>query len=186
MDSQKLQTVFYCFLAAGLTIPLFNLIIGGIGGAADADVELDADVDADSPLPIPFNLMSLCMASVLFGAAGRICMEFLPGWVSVLIGLAVGAAGGALLLRFVILPLKRNECRAQTIDSLKGREGTVRLEIREDFIGTIAVLSSTGSMVTYDAKPVDHVSIIPVGAPVLVVGVEKRNGRKVCVVMPLS
>lgn len=184
MDTQKLVTVFYCFMAAGTAIPLLSIVVGAIGGAVDASMDIDADVDADGG-PAPFNLMCLCLAAVLFGAVGRLCLMALPWWASILVGLLAGVAGGYLLGRFVILPLKRNDCRAFNIDRLKGAKGTVRLEIRRDFIGTVTLLSAMGSQVTYDATPVQGVDKILAGVPVLVVGVEEnRDGRKVCVVMP--
>lgn len=52
---------------------------------------------------------------------------------------ASGLLAGWLLGRFVILPLKRNRSYAAGIREIKGQEGVVTLELRDDFVGTIRV-----------------------------------------------
>ncbi|MFQ8759775.1 MAG: hypothetical protein ACLSAF_10445 [Intestinimonas sp.] len=81
----------------------------------------------------------------------------------VILALQAGVLAGFLLGWFVIRPLKRNRPYATNIRALRGQRATVQLEARSDFTGTIRALSATGSLVTYDARPVEGVEKIPVG-----------------------
>ena len=83
--------------------------------------------------------------------------------------------------RFVIRPLKRNNPQALRMEDLPGMKGTVKLELRQDFTGTIIVLSSIGSQITYSAKPIPEVEKIPVGTQVVIMDVGED---RVCIVRP--
>ena len=72
-----MEKLFYCCIAAGLAIPLLNLLLGLLGLPLDGlgqslDLDLDADVDGDGFFggKLPVNLMTLSFAAVIFGAAG--------------------------------------------------------------------------------------------------------------------
>ena len=70
------------------------------------------------------------------------------------------------------------------IREIKGQEGVVTLELRDDFVGTIRVHSASGSLVSYDARPAEGIARIPVGQAVTVVEVDPE--RMVCIAAPLE
>ncbi|MBC8570037.1 hypothetical protein [Zongyangia hominis] len=180
----NLGLVYILCIVAGLAIPVFDVIVGAVGGALDLDVDFDGDVGFDGPVSV--NLMSISFSVVVFGAVGRLCLLFhLPGLVTALIGLAAGIAGGWAIGKYIIAPLKRNRSYAQGIMAQRWKEGTVKLEVRKDFVGTITVLSAVGSKVTYSAKPAPWVEEnIPVGEEVLIVDVDEE--KKICIVCPIG
>ena len=173
----------------------------------DADIDLDADLDMDADLfaeapadagaegahvsaaghahaPVIINLMTLSLTAVVFGAVGRLCLTRLPPAAGLAVSAAAGLLAGWLLGRFVILPLKRNRSYAAGIREIKGQEGVVTLELRDDFVGTIRVHSASGSLVSYDARPAEGIARIPVGQAVTVVEVDPE--RMVCIAAPLE
>ena len=205
MDLQDLSTIYTCFIVGGFVIPVLNVAVGAVGGAfhigadVDVDLDVDADLDLDTDLdvdagpdalhpggssPIPVNLMTLSFTAVVLGAVGRLCVATgVP--VPLGAGLAVlcGVAAGALLGRFVLLPLKRNRANATLFRRLKGTEAVVKLEIRDDFVGTISLPSALGSIVTYSARPAPGFHRLPIGEKVIIVGIDEE--KEICVVQPL-
>lgn len=184
-----MEKLFYCCIAAGLAVPLFNLLLGILGLPLDglfSALDLDVDVDGDGIFggKLPFNLMTLSFSAVVFGAVGLLFFGRIPDVAVVCLGLANALLGGYLLGRFVILPLKRNDSSALRTEELEGRTGIVKLEIRSDFTGTITVLSSIGSKITYSAVPAEGIDKIPVGTQVKVIRVSED--RKTCVVKPVE
>lgn len=176
--------VYNCCILAGIALPLLGLLLSGIGNVFDLDFDFDGDTSFDTPFPI--TPMVLAFAAVVFGAVGRMCMN--RAGISAGAGIAVAAAsallGGALLSRFVVRPLKRNRAEALSIENLPGCKGRMQLEARADFIGTVAVESSIGSIVTYSAKPVEGIACIPIGVQVRIVQVDCK--RQLCFVTPLD
>ena len=165
----------------------------------DADLDMDADLSAEAPAgaegahvsaagrahaPVIINLMTLSLTAVVFGAVGRLCLTRLPPAAGLAVSAASGLLAGWLLGRFVILPLKRNRSYAAGIREIKGQEGVVTLELRDDFVGTIRVHSASGSLVSYDARPAEGIARIPVGQAVTVVEVDPE--RMVCIAAPLE
>ena len=165
----------------------------------DADLDMDADLSAEAPAgaegahvsaagrahaPVIINLMTLSLTAVVFGAVGRLCLTRLPPATGLAVSAASGLLAGWLLGRFVILPLKRNRSYAAGIREIKGQEGVVTLELRDDFVGTIRVHSASGSLVSYDARPAEGIARIPVGQAVTVVEVDPE--RMVCIAAPLE
>ena len=134
--------------------------------------------------PVIINLMTLSLTAVVFGAVGRLCLTRLPPAAGLAVSAASGLLAGWLLGRFVILPLKRNRSYAAGIREIKGQEGVVTLELRDDFVGTIRVHSASGSLVSYDARPAEGIARIPVGQAVTVVEVDPE--RMVCIAAPLE
>lgn len=207
-----LPTLFNCFIAGGFVVPVLNVAIGAIGGALDlgggdvdldADVDLDVDLDLDADLDVdlsadveasgaqaggqgrlPVNLMTLSLTAVVFGAVGRLLLKALSPFWAVVLSLQAGVFAGFLLGWFVIRPLKMNRAYASNIRALRGRTAQVALEARSDFTGTIRTLSATGSLVSYDARPVEGVDKIPVGTEVSIVDVDKEKG--LCWIRPLE
>lgn len=188
-----------------------GVISGGMDLGADADVDLDADLDLDAdfdvdvdldadlsadlspeapagakagPGKLPVNLMTLSLAAVIFGAVGRLLLGKLPQVWAVVVALQAGILGGFLMGWFVLRPLKQNRAYAANIRALRGRTATVKLELRDDFIGTIEVLSATGTLVSYSAKPVEGVKKIAKGEQVSIVDVDAD--KSVCTVRPLE
>ena len=183
MDPQTWKVVFNCCIGGGLAIPLLDVLIGALGGALDLDIDFDGDTGFDGPTPI--SLMSICFGVVVFGAVGRLCLLGLPPLAGAAVAAATGVAGGWLLGRYVIRPLKKSRPLAHTMRDLKWKEGVVKLEIRKDFVGTITMLSATGSKVTFSAKPAPWVEgSIPVGQRILVVDVDTE--KRVCTVCPVE
>lgn len=182
MDQQSLRFVFNCCVLGGLVLPVLDVAIGALGGALDLDLDFDGDVGFDGPLPI--NLMSLSFTVVVFGAVGRLFLGKLPLAAVFLAAAFCGLLGGGALMKFIIMPLKRNRAYAAGIEDLKLKEGVVKLELRSDFVGTITVLSATGSKVTYSAKPDADIDKIPVGQKVVVVDIDPA--KKICIVRPLK
>ena len=156
----------------------------------DADLDLSADASTDVPaIPkahgkLPVNLMTLSLSAVVFGAVGRLLLGKLPDLWAVVLALQAGVLGGFLLGWFVIRPLKQNRAYAANIRALRGRTATVKLELRDDFVGTIEVLSATGTLVSYSAKPVSGVPKIVKGQLVSIVDVDPE--KSVCTVRPLE
>ncbi len=181
MNAQTLKTVYLCCIAAGFAVPLFQIAAGALGGLFD----LDADFDTDGPFPL--NLMSVALFSGVFGALGRLSLLFMPErlfWLSLLIGALSGTAAVIAFGRFVLRPLKRNRAEALRMKDLRWQVGTVRMEIREDFYGSVSLLSSVGSVITYSAKPIPGVERIEVGRQVMVVEVDEK--RRLCTVSPMK
>ncbi|MFV0401370.1 MAG: hypothetical protein ACK5LX_12240 [Oscillospiraceae bacterium] len=180
-----LRNIYLVCIIVGIAVPLLNVILGAIGGIFDFDLDFDSADGLDSVFPISTHTLSF--SAVVFGALGRLLLFLLPDslpWLSLVIALPLGLVAGLLLHRFVIRPLRSNHPRANDIRDLRWKEGTVKLELRQDFIGSITVLSATGSLVTYSAKPVNWVSVIPVGAKVMVVEVDEE--KSLCIVSPLE
>lgn len=177
-----LEKIYLCCMVAGLAIPLFHLVAGGLGSALDFDFDFDFDGALDGLLPL--NLMGIAFFSVLFGAIGRLCLHRIHPWLSLLVGAAAGLIGWYLLGRFLIRPLRAQRAAPLRMEQLRWQEGTVKLEIRRDFVGTITVLSSVGSLITYSARPVDGVDKIEAGERVMVVEVDAD--RRICTVSPLG
>lgn len=182
-----MEKLFYCCIAAGLAIPLLNLLLGLLGLPLDGlgqslDLDLDADVDGDGFFggKLPVNLMTLSFAAVIFGAVGLLFLGRIPDAAVLCIALANALLGGYLLGRFVILPLKRNDSSALKMEQLEGRTGIVKMEIRSDFAGTISVLSSIGSKISYSALSAEGIDRIPVGTRVKVIRVSEDG--KTCIV----
>ena len=168
---------------------------------ADVDVDLDTDLDLDADLgadaagqgpglfktlygKLPINLMSLSLTAVVFGAVGRLLLGKLHPALCVILSLQLGVLAGVLLSLFVIKPLKQNRAYAANVRALRGRIAEVKLEVRSDFTGTIRTVSATGSLVTYDARPVEGVARIPAGQKVRIVDVEPE--KELCFVRPLE
>lgn len=210
MDAGKWQTIYLCFIAGGLTIPIFDLLVGSLGNVisgaghvdadadvdmdADADVDVDADVSADVPAGVGHrgrtgrrvivNLMTVSFAATVFGALGWFFNHHLPPLLTLAVALAAGVAAGYFLGHFILLPLKRSRPLANGIRSVKGMDGRVKLELRSDFVGTITVLSATGSVVTYNAMPMPGIDLIKVGTQVRVIQVDAS--KQICTVIPLE
>lgn len=183
MDIDRLQTIYLFCVAIGILLPLLNIIFGAFGGVCDLDCDCDGVPGFDSILPLSVHSFSLSV--VVFGALGRLVLVFVPiPWVSIATALPLGIAAGWLLYHFVIQPLKKSLPRAQSIEDLLWKDGTVKMEIRQDFVGSITVLSATGSFVTYDAKPVQWIEKIPAGEKVIIVEVEPE--KNLCIVSPLE
>lgn len=177
-----LMKVYNCCILVGLGLPLLGLLFSGIGDWFDLDFDFDGDTSFDTPFPV--TPMVLAFAGVVFGAVGRICATRLELWAGLALAAASAFLGGALLSRFVVRPLKRNRAEALSIDNLPGCEGWMRLEARADFIGTVAVKSKLGTLITYSAKPALGIGRIPMGARVRVVEVDSKE--QMCIVAPLE
>lgn len=173
---EVLRNIYLVCIIVGIAVPLLNVILGAIGGIFDFDLDFDSADGLDSVFPISTHTLSF--SAVVFGALGRLLLFLLPDslpWLSLVIALPLGLVAGLLLHRFVIRPLRSNHPRANDIRDLRWKEGTVKLELRQDF---------TGSLVTYSAKPVNWISVIPVGAKVMVVEVDEE--KSLCIVSPLE
>lgn len=49
-------TMYLCFLAGGLVLPVISTIAGVLGGGADADADVDVDLDLDADMDVDFDL----------------------------------------------------------------------------------------------------------------------------------
>ena len=176
------------------------------GFHADADMGMDINADASgeadlspsdaggeippttgsghSHTPIIVNLLTLSLTAVVFGAVGRLCLLKMPLPAGVFVAAVSGLLSGWLLGRFVILPLRRNRADAYSIKDTVGQVATVTLELRDDFTGTVTLKSATGSIVSYDARPIVGISRIPIQTLVSVVEVDEV--KAVCIVAPLE
>lgn len=177
-----LEKIYLCCIVAGLAVPLFQLLAGGLSGALDFDFDFDLDGVLDGILPL--NLMGIALFAVLFGAFGRLCLHRINPWFSLFIGTLAGLTGWYLLGRFLIKPLHAQHAEALRMEQLRWQEGRVKLEIRRDFVGTITVLSSVGSLISYSAKPIAGVDRIAVGEQVMIVEVDPK--KRICTVSPLG
>lgn len=183
MNPSTLQRVFLGCILVGFAVPLLQLLFGALGGALDGLFDFDLDLDTETPLPV--SLLSLCFTLVVFGVSGLICRQRMGALYGVLLSLAVGLCAGMLLQRFVIRPLKRSRPRAFSIEDLLWTQGTVKLEIRSDFVGTITVLSAIGSQVSYSARLAPWAQgPLKVGDTVVIVEVDKQKSE--CVVSPVE
>ena len=177
MDLHQLSILYYCCIGVGLLLPLLHLLL---------DV-FDFDIDSGAGEgPLPFSLMALALGVLVFGAVGKICLLLGGHWIfSLILGVLFGGAAFWCISRFVIRPLKRNCPTAQGIRDLRWKEGVMQLAARRDFVGTVRVLSYTGSYVTYSASPASWVEEeLPVGTPVLIVEVDEETN--ICTVCPFD
>ena len=182
MDSTLFTKIYICCLIVGLALPALGLIFSGIGNWLDFDFDFDGDTSFDTPFPV--TPMVLALAAAVFGAVGWFCSTRLStGWGFV-VALASGLCGGGLLSFFVVRPLKQNHPDAQKIESLTGCEGRMKLEARAEFTGTVSVLSSVGSLVTYSARPAEGIAKIAIGTRVRIVDV--IPAQQLCIVVPLD
>lgn len=176
MDS-VLSTVYICCMGVGLLLPLLHVILDFL--------DLDFDAGA-SDAPLPFNIMALSFGVLVLGACGKIVLVLGGNWVfSLILGFILGCLAFCLLTRFVIRPLKRNSPQAPSIRDLRWKEGVIQLAVRPDFTGTVRVLNSVGSYVTYNAKTAPWVTEeLPVGMEVLIVEIDEE--KKLCTVCPFD
>lgn len=177
MDPSVLSTIYYCCMGVGLLLPLAHVIFNFL--------DLDFDPGAGD-LPLPFSFMALSFGVLVLGAAGKIVLALGGGWLlSLLIGVALGVLSYLALSRFVIRPLKRNHTLAPSIRDLRWKEGVIQLAVRPDFTGTVRVLNTAGSYVTYSARPASWVEEeLPIGTQVLIVEVDEE--KKLCTVCPFD
>lgn len=177
MDPSVLSTIYYCCMGVGLLLPLAHVIFNFL--------DLDFDPGAGD-LPLPFSFMALSFGVLVLGAAGKIVLALGGGWLlSLLIGVALGVLSHLALSRFVIRPLKRNHTLAPSIRDLRWKEGVIQLAVRPDFTGTVRVLNTAGSYVTYSARPASWVEEeLPIGTQVLIVEVDEE--KRLCTVCPFD
>lgn len=143
---QMLNLLYGILIAAGIIVPLFSLLLGGLD-ALSADLEL-----GDGEGVIPFNFNALLFSLVVVGAVGRLCNHYLPPPLGLVIALAAGVGGYALIYRFLILPLKKSNPRAMKADDTLFREVTVVTRIPEGGTGEVELLDASGSKITYLAR----------------------------------
>lgn len=144
---QTLNLLYGILIAVGIVVPLFSLVLGGLD-ALTADIDLGGDGEG----VIPFNFNALLFALVVVGAIGSLCNHYLPPLLGLVIALAVGAAAYALIYKFLILPLKKNDPRAMKADDALFRQVKVVTRIPVDGTGEVQLLDASGSKITYLAK----------------------------------
>ena len=91
---------------------------------------------------------------------------------------AIGKGGDQLC--YIPADLKRFKALTTGHAVILGRRTLATLEIRSDFAGTISVLSSIGSKISYSALPAEGIDRIPVGTRVKVIRVSEDG--KTCIV----
>lgn len=201
MDTSVLSYVFTISIIIGFVIPLISIIMGSFGDLlsfdADIDVDLDVDIDVDVNVDgasgglglIPFNMLCLCLLLVVFGAVGHM----LKKWMSSL-GLAIALTAAAvvvgavfywLMYKFVVKKLKKSTVPAISYDDLCGEFAEVTLRISGDSMGTISLLDSTGTFVSFRAKKDPDLAdrmeeVLKAGQKVMITEVDKKE--KICYV----
>ena len=106
-----LNTIYTILIAAGIVLPLLSLLFGGVD-ALLGGVDLDLDGDGDAGF-LSFNFNALLFSLVVVGCIGKLCLTGFHLWpVSLIAGLACGAAAYILICKFLIVPLKRNNAKA--------------------------------------------------------------------------
>lgn len=176
----------------------------------DADLDMDFELDADIDLEIDtgtdtgaspqtsshsgfvhFNLMCLCLLLIVFGAFGHMAKSRMTTTLLTVLLLAAALAAGCLfyvvLYRLLVKRLRENDASALSFGELRGRSGEVTLAIKGDGVGTISLMDSTGTFISFRAKIDPDLrdkigETIPRGERVTVTDVDSKE--KVCFVSP--
>lgn len=171
---EKLDLVYNGLLIVGLLIPLINLALGGLGDVLNLDLDVDGDTGFDSPLPV--NITCLFFGCAVVGLVGGRLNQVFPVLPAIILSLLCGAAGYALLYRFVIRPLKHNDASAMKMKDMRGAVGTVTVAIPYGGKGEAKFKDKLGSpisyMVRYNDTDFPTYDTIQVGSSVSVVGIE--------------
>lgn len=170
MDTSVLGYIFNVCILVGFAIPLLSILMGWFGDFFnfDADIDVDLDVDADVDIDVdiggggdtggflPFNMMCLCLFLVVFGVVGNLTRRWmgsaLLAVVFIAVGVGVGLAFYILLYKLVIVRLKRSTTYTISYGDLVGKRAEVTLKITDDSVGTISLLDSTGTFISFRAK----------------------------------
>lgn len=168
---EKLDFLYSCFLVLGILVPVITLLAGGVGDALDFD--LDADAGPDIPLPI--NLTCVFCGLAVTGLTGKRLNGGTAPLPALALALACGIAAYAVLYRFVIRPLKRNDAAALRLEDMVGASGVVTTAIPYRGIGEARFQDKLGSPISYTVRYNDtdfQREAVPAGSRVSVVGVE--------------
>ena len=144
---QTLNLLYGILIAVGIVVPLFSLVLGGLD-ALTADIDLGGDGEG----VVPFNLNALLFALVVVGAIGSLCNHYLSPLFGLIIAPAAGIAAYAVIYKFLILPLKKNDPRAMKADDALFQQVKVVTRIPVGGTGEVQLLDSSGSKITYLAK----------------------------------
>ncbi|MDL2258437.1 hypothetical protein LJC42_04720 [Eubacteriales bacterium OttesenSCG-928-K08] len=189
MELSTLNTIFTICITAGFGIPVLNIVLSWVGSSFDFSFDGDFELDGI----FPFNILCLCLLLVVFGALGKLFLQWMSSTLLVvlflLLALALGICGYVLLYKLVIKKLRQNEPIAMMFEQVPGQRGEVTLRINEDSIGTISVRDSTGAFISFRAK-IDPTlksyigETIPQGTAIVVTGVDEKE--KLCYVSTID
>lgn len=145
-----LHLLYGIMIAVGLVVPLFSLVLGGVDMLV-GDVDIDLDGDGAAPL-LPFNFNCLLFSLVVIGSIGELCTHYINPWLGLAISIACGAAAYALIYKFLILPLKRNNPKAMKAEDTLFQQVQVITKIPVDGTGEVLLQDASGSKISYLAK----------------------------------
>lgn len=187
MDVGKLDFIMNVCLGVGFAVPLLNLIVDGLDLVADLDADFDADTSVETYLP--FNMMSLCMSLIIFGAVGKYIINTISipklTIVCLIADLVLAFIVYVLFYRLVIRKLKKNAPKAISDTELVGLTGKLTLRVNKNSYGTIVLEDSTGASLTYPVRLGEtDIEEIAQGEKVMITDFDKEN--KVCYVVPFD
>lgn len=107
---EKMDFIYNGLLILGILIPLINLVLGGLGDVLNIDLDMDGETGFDSLLPV--NITCLFFGCAVVGLVGGRLNQVFSVLPAIILSLLCGAAGYALLYKFVIHPLKHNGASA--------------------------------------------------------------------------
>lgn len=182
-----MQKVYTVCIAIGLAIPLFSLVLGGLGdffgglfeGVSNLfdgfDLHFDPTIDlGDTSLSIfPFSLQSICAGLLMFGAIGKL---FYNSTNILWVNITAGVIGYimAMLMQTFIKKLKKVEHTTYSKEELLLFDAKVINTIKAGAYGSISVTTYDGITTSYPAKAEDTNKIIKQDTIVVIKRFEKN------------
>ena len=188
-------TMYLCFLAGGLVLPVISTFFGFFGDGMDTDVSTDLDVDldtdidfdntmdvdsmfdADFPIALfPASLMSLSALAIAFGAVGSVMTLTAKGKSITLIAAIITGYVASVIVQTIIKSLKKVQARSYGLDEkeLLLYDGKIIDTILPGQLGTVSFTTLKNVLVSYPARCTDDNLKIESGR--LVKAIELKDG----------
>lgn len=152
MGVSELNYISDIAIIVGLTVPLFSIFSGAIGQAFDFACHIDTGPDG----LVPFNIVSLCVALIVFGGTEKILLYCTSNiLILVLISTVVALQAYIVFYHAIVKKLAKSKPKAITPEELLGATGTMVLRATKSEFGTVSVVDSNGAKITYKALVTD-------------------------------
>ncbi len=188
-------TMYLCFLAGGLVLPVISTLFGFFGEGIDSDVtsdidmDVDMDVDMDTDIDIdpaidgvfsialfPTSLMSLSALAITFGAVGGVMTLTEKGRSITLIAAIISGYLASVIVQTLIRALKKVQTRSYGVEEkeLLLYDGKIIDAILPGQLGTVSFTTLKNVLVSYPAKCADDKIKLEPGR--LVKAIELKDG----------